>query len=131
MRQRYIENKWRPWRFVSVPDLLMELRQSFQADAPESEYDIIQKYRQQTGVILDDFGAEKTSQWVLQAMYLIINHRYEYLQPTIFTSNLNLDQLADALNDDRIPSRIARMASVQYIHWQEFAHQHQNESEDV
>lgn len=56
-------------------------------------------------LIIDDIGAEKITDWVLETFYRIVNQRYENMLPVIFTSNFSLDELADRLGE-RIPSRI-------------------------
>src|SRR4029078_75201 len=38
-------------------------------------------------LVLDDLGAEKTSEWVDETMNLIVNTRYNERRLTIFTSN--------------------------------------------
>ncbi len=38
-------------------------------------------------LVLDDLGAEKTSEWVEETMNLIVNTRYNERRLTIFTSN--------------------------------------------
>ena len=38
-------------------------------------------------LVLDDLGAEKTSEWVEETLNLIVNSRYSERRPTIFTSN--------------------------------------------
>ena len=38
-------------------------------------------------LVLDDLGAEKTSEWVEETMNLIVNTRYNERRMTIFTSN--------------------------------------------
>jgi DNA replication protein DnaC len=43
---------------------------------------------------------------VLSILYLLINYRYEFLKQTIYTCNLNKNELALKLTDDRIISRI-------------------------
>jgi len=94
--------------------LLGELRNTF-SNQEHTEMEIITKYSTAEYLILDDIGAEKVSDWTLQSLSIIINNRYEYLKPTIFTSNFNLDQLADKLGDDRIPSRIFGMCYVYHM----------------
>jgi DNA replication protein DnaC len=108
--------------FITAPELLMKIRSTF--NKPKSfqdtegitwledemtEKDIIDQYGNMEMLVLDDLGAEKQSEWALQTLYLIINKRYENLKPTIITSNMSLDELGDALGNDRIPSRIYAM----------------------
>lgn len=65
-------------------------------------------------LILDDVGAEKMTEWVSEAMYIIINTRYENCLPTILASNLSLEDIGETVGD-RIPSRITEMCHIEKI----------------
>lgn len=54
-------------------------------------------------LIVDDFGTEKVRDWANEKFYSIINGRYVDKKITIFTSNMNLNDLS---YDDRITNRI-------------------------
>ena len=95
--------------FITVPELLMKIRNCFSLN--ECEETIIDKYSNSPLLILDDLGAEKTTEWVLQTLYIILNNRYSNLKRTIITSNLSLDELRDKIGD-RIASRIAGMCKI-------------------
>lgn len=97
--------------FTTVASLLMELRDSFRKDSERSEADIIRQYSKADLVVLDDLGAEKTSEFALQSLYIIIDKRYSEMCPTIITSNLTVDEIAEKVGD-RIASRIAGMCRV-------------------
>ncbi len=97
-------------RFISIPDLLLKIRSTFSDDSTTEE-EIIERYSNIGILMLDDIGSEKPTEWVLQTLYLIIDHRYRELKETYITSNLSLDQLAARLSD-RIASRIAGMCKV-------------------
>jgi len=106
------EDTRRSWSyFLPVCNLLGELRNTFSSQE-HSEMEIIEKYSETEYLVLDDIGAEKVSDWTLQSLSIIINNRYEYLKPIIFTSNFDLDRLAEKLGDDRIPSRIFGMCHI-------------------
>ena len=94
------------WAFISVPDLFLDIRSSFEDGQELSEKQLIEKYSQLNLLVLDDLGVEKVSQWVYQVLYLIINNRYENMKPIIITSNYTLPDLVKHLNDRRITSRI-------------------------
>jgi DNA replication protein DnaC len=96
--------------FVSVPELLLEIRSSY-SDGKSSEKLIIDKYTDRDFMVMDDLGIEKTTEWAMQILYIIIDRRYREDRRTVFTSNLTLDEIADKL-DDRIASRIAGMCVV-------------------
>ncbi len=57
-------------------------------------------------VLLDDLGAEKTTDFVLQELYRLISQRELWEKPTLITTNLSMKALAVKL-DDRIASRLA------------------------
>jgi DNA replication protein DnaC len=59
-------------------------------------------------LVLDDMGAEKTSGWVNDRLYAIINHRYERKKTTIITSNHSNIELQEQVGN-RIYSRLNEM----------------------
>lgn len=96
--------------FVSTPELLMKIRASYNRN-DLSEEEILDRYSESDILMLDDLGAEKPTEWVLQTLYLIIDRRYRDMKRTIISSNYTLDQIAKRL-DNRISSRIAGMCEV-------------------
>jgi DNA replication protein DnaC len=53
-------------------------------------------------LVLDDLGAEKSSEWTLSMLYHVINERYNQGRTTIITTNLPWDDLQPAAASDRI-----------------------------
>lgn len=100
--------------FISVPELLLIIREAFSEGAEESEKELIEKYAKMPILVLDDLGAEKTTEWSMQTLYLIIDRRYREMKKTFFTSNLSLEEVADKIGD-RIASRISEMCDVKFI----------------
>jgi DNA replication protein DnaC len=98
-------------RMISVPDLLLEIRECFTGRTMESESSLIEKYAGKKCLILDDLGVEKTSEWTMQTLYSIIDRRYREVKQTLVTSNLTLDEIAEKVGD-RIASRIAGMCKL-------------------
>ena len=100
--------------FVSAPDLLLEIRDCFQENATNSEREIIEKYSSIPVLVLDDLGAEKSTEWSLQTFYTVIDRRYREMRKTIITSNLSIAELSEKLGD-RIASRIVEMCDIKII----------------
>ena len=96
--------------FRSVPQLLLEIKDTFNGQE-YSDKELIEYYSHYDYLFLDDLGAEKCTDWVLQTLYMIIEYRDSHLKPTIITSNLSLDEIKHRLSD-RIASRIAGMCEV-------------------
>lgn len=101
--------------FRSVPQLLLEIKDTFNGQE-YSDKELIEYYSRHDYLLLDDLGAEKCTDWVLQTLYMIIEYRDSHLKPTIITSNLSLDEIKHRLSD-RIASRICGMAEI--IHFNE------------
>ena len=99
---------------VSIPELLLEIRQSFNDKANSSEKEIIDRYTSVPFLVLDDMGAEKTTEWSMQTLFVIIDRRYRDIKKTIITSNLSLKEISDTIGD-RIASRISEMCDVKII----------------
>jgi DNA replication protein DnaC len=99
-------------KFISTLDIFSEIKSTFDNKEGKTEQEIIKFYREVPLLVLDDFGTRKPTDWVYDVLYLIINYRYEWMLPTIFTSNLNLNEISKVYGDDRLTSRIERMGKV-------------------
>lgn len=98
--------------FITAPELLFEIRQSFQDSSDTEEGDIIEKYTKIPFLILDDLGAEKATEWTITTLYLIIDRRNREERHTIFTTNLSLAEIETQLSA-RIASRLADCKIIQ------------------
>lgn len=93
----------------SVPSLLAKIRDTYGADRGEQSYDDF--YRQLAGVDLlqlDDLGAERQTEWVLEQLYSLVNERYESERSIVVTTNLATDQLEQQVGS-RTVSRLTEM----------------------
>lgn len=95
----------------SLPKLLARIRQSYDAGPDSDSY--MQLFRKLTTVDLlhiDDLGAEKRSDWVLEQLYALVNERYENERAILVTTNLNEPELIDQIGR-RTVSRLVEMCS--------------------
>ena len=96
----------------SYPALIMQLRNAYKTDSGKTPWDIAKTTADFRGVlILDDLGAEKTTDFVKEITYFILNERELNLLTTIITSNYSLNELNDRI-DSRVSSRIAGMCEI-------------------
>lgn len=83
-------------KFVSITDYLQAVKDK-----------AAERFSGATVLILDDIGAQDGSkEWINEAVYQLINHRYEKALITIFTSNAPILECA---KDDRVISRVEQM----------------------
>lgn len=108
VKENYLNATKETFYFISFPQMLAEIKATF-GNGSVSEYQVMEKYLETDVLLIDDFLTTRPTDWVIDTLYYLINHRYEYLKPTIFTSNKGLPELEDFLGDQRITSRIDRM----------------------
>lgn len=96
-----------PGMFVVVPDLIAKMLASFDAKDGKAGA-LVETAKSVPLLVLDDLGAENPKPWVVELIYVLINHRYEHMLPTIITTNYDGKQL-DAVFGRRIVSRLAEM----------------------
>jgi DNA replication protein DnaC len=73
--------------FYDTRDLLRVIRSTYDPSIRTTELEILRPVMRADLLVLDDLGAEKTSEWVEETMNLIVNTRYNERRLTIFTSN--------------------------------------------
>ncbi|MDR0434991.1 MAG: ATP-binding protein [Gracilibacteraceae bacterium] len=91
--------------FLIVPDLLDQLRASFDGDSQTREREIMDQARSVPVLILDDLGAHNYTEWVSGRIYTILNYRLNEQLPTVVTTNLTLPDIEDCLGN-RAVSRL-------------------------
>ncbi len=93
----------------SLPKLLARIRRTFESEPGGDSY--LAFFERLTAVDLlhiDDLGAEKRSDWVLEQLYALINERYEAQRSVLVTTNLSHEKL-----EEQIGSRtISRLTQV-------------------
>lgn len=94
--------------YWNVPELFLELRRTISESAELDEATILDEAIETDLLVLDDLGAEKVSEFVLDRLYVLINGRYENDLPTIITTNRTLEELRSQIGP-RIVSRISEM----------------------
>lgn len=114
VRQLFFKTIWKSLnpasklQFTTAPKLLLALRETISNKTGISEADIINKCSIVPILFLDDLGSEKPTEWAEQALYMVIDSRYQKMLPTVFSSNLTLQEISNRVGD-RITSRIAGM----------------------
>jgi len=96
--------------FYDTRDLLRVIRSTYDPSIRTTELEILRPVMTADLLVLDDIGAEKTSEWVEETMNLIVNTRYNERRVTLFTSNYQ--DIPDDTDPNTLLSRIgSRMRS--------------------
>jgi len=82
-----IRKKSVPCVFYDFRDLIRDIQSTFTPDSVLTESDILEPVFESRILVLDELGAKRSSSWVEETVFYIINHRYNQKKMTIFTSN--------------------------------------------
>lgn len=96
-------------KFATTLQILDEIKRTWheQTGADSGEQKFLADIIRVPVLVIDDIGVEKSTEWVNEKFYSILNGRMIQKQVTIFTSNCEMENL---LFDDRIINRIMKMA---------------------
>ena len=92
----------------SLPRLLSELRKTFDESSDTTYLQLLDSLASVDLLHVDDVGAERSSDWVLEQLYSIVNARYEEQRSVVITTNLEHDELAEQIGQ-RTVSRLIEM----------------------
>jgi DNA replication protein DnaC len=93
----------------SLPKLLARIRRTYDSEPGGDSY--LSFFERLTAVDLlhiDDLGAEKRSDWVLEQLYALINERYETQRSMLITTNLGHEELEEQIG----PRTVSRLAQI-------------------
>jgi DNA replication protein DnaC len=91
----------------SLPRLLNEIRDTHRAE--RSHVDLLDRLVAVDLLHIDDVGAERSTDWVLEELYSIVNARYEEQRAMLITTNIiDRDKLCEQITP-RTVSRLTEM----------------------
>jgi DNA replication protein DnaC len=82
----------------SLPKLLARIRRTYDGEPGGDSYSAFFKRLTSVDLLhIDDFGAEKRSDWVLEQLYALVNERYEDERSIMLTTNLTVEKLEEQI----------------------------------
>jgi DNA replication protein DnaC len=92
----------------SVPRLLAEIKDTYDRDSGDSYLQLFRRLSAVDLLQLDDLGAERSTEWVLEQLYSIVNERWQDGRSIVVTTNLDEGRLRDQLGS-RTVSRLVEI----------------------
>ena len=114
-------------RFADFTSLVLEIQMTF--DGSGSSRDLLAPLVEADLLVLDELGAGKTTQWVMDLLYYLVNTRYLEGRVTVFTTNFSdytknhEESLADRVSR-RIRSRLFEMCRPVELRGQDYRAEH-------
>lgn len=115
--QYVIENHACSALYIKLIDIVSRIKSDW-----NKEEDVIKKLREVDLLVIDEIGVQFNTEAERLILYRILDNRYEYLRPTIITSNHNLTGLEKIIGQ-RIISRLYDQESENAIYkfdWEDF-----------
>jgi DNA replication protein DnaC len=78
----------RSFAMYPVPLLLAEIKRTFDRDSGDNYLAFFRRLCSVDLLVLDDLGAEKQTEWVLEQLYSIVNERWQDRSTIVVTTNL-------------------------------------------
>jgi len=93
----------------SLPKLLARIRRTYDSEPGGDSYlSLFDKLTSVDLLHIDDLGAEKRSDWVLEQLYALVNERYETERSVVITTNLGHEELEEQIGS-RTVSRLTQI----------------------
>jgi DNA replication protein DnaC len=95
----------------SVPQLLADIKATYEDGAGSSYLGLFRRLSRVDLLHLDDLGAEKRTEWVLEQLYAIVNERWQEQRSIVVTTNLaDREELREQVGA-RTVSRLSEMCA--------------------
>jgi DNA replication protein DnaC len=84
-----------------VPRLLAVIRQTYGNEGGDSYASMFRRLSTVDLLVLDDLGAERQTEWVLEQLYVLVNERWQDQRSVVVTTNAPAPDTADARSELR------------------------------
>ena len=109
--------------FYNIVDLLDTIKATYDPNNSYSDKNRLEMELNRQIFVLDDFGVQKTSSWVSDRLYALINRRYQDCKTLLITSNIKMVNLGTQV-DTRLFSRIVSMCDEIEISGDDYRQRH-------
>jgi DNA replication protein DnaC len=106
----------RSYAFYTVPRLLADIRRTYDRDASDSYVSLMRRLFSVDLLVLDDLGAERQTEWVVEQLYSVVNERWQDQRSIVVTTNIpdpdrraaahtlraSADKLHEAIREGRV-----------------------------
>jgi DNA replication protein DnaC len=95
-----------------MPRLLADIKETYEDNSQRSYLQLFDRLCGVDLLHIDDLGAEKRTEWVLEQLYAIVNERWQEQRSIVVTTNLvDVDQLREQIGA-RTVSRLHEMCEL-------------------
>ena len=104
-------------RIIKIYDLLGKIKKTYHKGSDCTEDEVLDDYSKTDLLIIDEIGVQKFSDFEVEAIFKIINARYERMLPTIIISNMRPEELADKVSERTFDRLVERTKDTLIFNW--------------
>lgn len=101
--------------FIKSSDLFNQIRKTFDRKSEVTKSDVVQSFREVELLVIDDLALKEATAFEEEELYNITDYRLEHKKPTIFTSNVTIQDLENIYPGGRVNKRISKMTVEIYM----------------
>ena len=75
-------------RFADCRELLKSIQATYDPNTPDSEAGVIAPLLRTPVLVLDDLGVGRSTEWAVETLHYLLNHRFAHQRATILTTNI-------------------------------------------
>lgn len=132
-------------QFWDFHALLREIRNSYNTETKTTELQVLEPVVEADILLLDDLGAWRMTDWMVDTLFYILNGRYMAKRPTLITTNFQDVSSEEAAKEDslrrkeflvervgqRVRSRIMEMCLLVRLHGQDYRQVRQASNQEL
>lgn len=112
-------------RFADYRELLKQIQSTFDPTNPATEAGVVRPLLDVEVLLLDDLGVGRATEWALETLHYILNHRYSQRRATLVTTNLEDGEAKSQITlvqavTERLRSRLYEMCVFVAVHGSDF-----------
>lgn len=106
-------------RFTTAAKFIISLKASFQKDSEKSEGAVFAEFTRPALLVIDEFGRRTESDWENNAIFELLNDRYNAMVDTVLISNHEIEAFKVAAGPSLL-SRLSECGGVCECNWESF-----------
>lgn len=96
---REIINAGRNGRYITVSRIMRDIKDTFAKHSEKSESEVLDYLIKRDLLVIDEIGVQRANEFEANALFEVINGRYEAIRPTILIANLTLKEMRENVGD--------------------------------
>ncbi len=96
---REIINAGRNGRYITVSRIMRDIKDTFAKHSDKTEGEVLEYLINRDLLVIDEIGVQRANEFGANALFEVINGRYEAIRPTILIANLTLKEMRESVGD--------------------------------